>query len=373
MKKLHLISALVFLGLFSGLAYGLNRRNFPSVVGGTFMEFETARIVEIVEDNRFEDDLGQIQGNVRLTLEFLSGRYRGEQAEATYFYFGLDPIDPSPGDRVSVRVSTMDGKLSSVAFDSFERRDLLFGAIAIFFVVLVLVGGAKGLMSILGLSFTLVSIIFVLIPLMLRGLPPIPTTLLFLGIVSMVTLVLLFGYTKKMWISLTGCLLGMLIAAALSGVAGWLLTINGYHMEEAFDLVRLVDIYGHTLQSRGLLVSGILIASLGAVMDTAVSVVSAMEEIANADPGIPMRALFQSGMNVGRDMMGTMSNTLILAFAGTGLNMMIITYMTSFGLNQLMNTDIIAIEIIRALSGSLGLILTIPIVALLSAYVLEKK
>lgn len=360
----------LFLAVFAGLLVRINNR---PVFGSedTFMEFETARIVQILEDNTFEDE-GRTMGNLRVEMEILSGRYEGELVETVYHFIRLSNIRVDAGDRVSVRVSTLNGELVSAAFDTFERREILAFSVLAFFAILIAISGKKGVMSLIGLVFTLVSIVFLLIPLMLQGVPVIPVTIAIIGMVAFVTLFLLFGFTKKMWVSFIGCFFGVLMAAGLAQLVGGLLAINGLHMEEADVLMRLVNIHEFSLQGEGLFISGILIASLGAVMDIAVSVVSAMDEIKANHQEVTWQNLFKSGMNIGRDMMGTMSNTLILAFAGAGLNTIMILYITSFSFNQLINSDFLALEIIRGIAGSLGLILTVPLVAFVQAKVLSK-
>ena len=120
----------------------------------------------------------------------------------------------------------------------------------------------------------------------------------------------------------------------------------------------------------GLLTSGILIAALGAVMDISMSIASALDELYALDGTLSVKALFASGMNIGRDAMGTMANTLVLAYVGSSLNMMILIYSYGVSFNQLMNTDFVAIEMIRAVAGSIGIICTVPCVAIITAFAL---
>lgn len=147
--------------------------------------------------------------------------------------------------------------------------------------------------------------------------------------------------------------------------------LSGYSTDEAESLLLIGNTTG--LQVKDLLFSGILIASLGAVMDVAVSIVSAIHEIHANIPDIHTGALIHSAMNVGKDMIGTMSNTLILAFVGTSLNSMILLYAYSVQANQIMNMNTVAIEITQALAGSLGVILTVPITAIITANMIVGK
>jgi uncharacterized membrane protein len=123
----------------------------------------------------------------------------------------------------------------------------------------------------------------------------------------------------------------------------------------------------------GLFISGILIAAMGAVMDIAMSISSAIEEIHLANEKAGFVDLFKSGMKIGRDAMGTMANTLVLAYVGGALNMMILIYSYGVSFIQLINTDFVAIELIRAIAGSVGIISTVPCVAAIGAYLHSRK
>ena len=121
------------------------------------------------------------------------------------------------------------------------------------------------------------------------------------------------------------------------------------------------------------MICGILIAAEGAIMDISMSVSSSVDELHRVNPALTAKELFRSGMNIGRDAMGTMANTLVLAFAGTGLNTMLLIYAYDASFEQLMNAEFLSMELIRAIAGSLGMILTVPLVALLSARILTAK
>ena len=142
-------------------------------------------------------------------------------------------------------------------------------------------------------------------------------------------------------------------------------------MDEAEGLILARNDTG--LRLSGLLLSGILIAAEGAVMDTAMSVASAMDELKFKRPDIGALELFRSGMKIGRDATGTMANTLVLAFGGSSLNMMVLIYSYHVSFIQLMNTDFIAVEVVRSVAGSLGIILTVPCVSAITAWLLSKR
>ena len=163
----------------------------------------------------------------------------------------------------------------------------------------------------------------------------------------------------------------MAVAGIFAALFGSISPLNGFNLPEAEELVLRASDRG--LKISGLFVSGILIASLGAVMDVAMSISSACWELRELNPDLPRKALFRSGMNIGQDAMGTMANTLILAFAGSSLNTLLLFQIFDYPMIQIFNADSIAIEIIRGVAGTIGIILTVPLVALLSAEIMGPK
>ena len=359
---------IIFLLLLGWALYYAND-GFQNKVTEQHSVIETARVVEILENQTEVNSDGILLGSMELQLEILTGHYQGQLVESTYFLNQLFSSSVEVGDRLSVLISILDGNIQQVQIQNPERREVVIGFFAVFLLLLGLVGGKRGLMAIAGLIFTLISIIFLLIPLMLKGYPVLLTTLIILSLVTVVTLILLGGVTPKTISAILGCLMGVFIAAILAHVVGNLAHISGLNMEDVGMILARTDFPVN--QAQGLFISGVLIASLGAVMDTAVSVSSAMEEIKASNPKITPGRLFRSGMNVGRDTMGTMSNTLILAFAGTSLNMIIFIYSQDISFNQLVNDDFIVIELIRSLAGSLGIVLTVPAVAFVGALMMS--
>jgi len=165
--------------------------------------------------------------------------------------------------------------------------------------------------------------------------------------------------------------MGVLFAAALAYVAAAAGGISIFQTDEAEALLLLKSTT--PVKLRGLFISGILIGSMGAVMDIAMSIASALEEVHRLNPDRNMKQLFSSGINIGRDAMGTMANTLILAYVGSSLNMCLLIYSYGIGLRQLLCTDFVAIEVIKAIAGSIGIILCVPLVSLISAALYSKE
>ena len=223
-------------------------------------------------------------------------------------------------------------------------------------------------MALLGLAYTLAGVWFLLIPMVLRGAPPILSAVLIAALTAAASLLLLTGFTRKTLCAGLGCVCGVAAAGLFAWIVGQITPISGFNMSEAEELV--LRAYDSPLSIRGLLVSGILIAALGAVMDVAMSISSACSELRAVDPGLTPGALFRSGMNIGRDAMGTMANTLILAFAGASFNMLLLFQVYGYPLIQVINSDAMAIEMIQSVAGSVGIILTVPLVSLFASVLL---
>lgn len=188
---------------------------------------------------------------------------------------------------------------------------------------------------------------------------------------TIVTMYLIDGFTIKSISAALGTVIGVIIAGIFAASFGYVSKISGYNVAEIEELVYIGN--NTNLQIGGILFAGILIASLGAVMDVSMSVASTLNEIYEKNPNLNKKELFKSGINVGRDMMGTMSNTLILAFTGGSINTLIFSYAYCMQYNQIINMYSIGIEIMKGISGSIAVILTVPLVSLISSILLTKK
>ncbi|MCL2560642.1 MAG: YibE/F family protein [Turicibacter sp.] len=326
---------------------------------------ETARVVRILSEQTELTESGFIHGTMEVELELLTGDQSGTTVQATYFLNQVTDTPLEENDRVSVRLSIYDHDITSIHIQNLERREAVLAFFALFLVVLAVLGGKRGVMAITSLAFTLVCIVFLLIPLMLKGFPVLPTTFVILAAVTVVSLTFLGGFSSKSVSAMLGCLVGVMATAMLARLGGRVAHISGFHMEEVGLILATTDF--PEVQAGGLFISSVLIASLGAVLDTAVTIASTVHELKENNPKISKRRLFKGAMNVGRDTMGTMTSTLILAFAGTSLNMLILIYSMGTSVNQLLNNDFLVIEMLRSITGSLGIILTIPAVALISS------
>lgn len=336
------------------------------------MVFEKAEVTAVLSDDAqpdYDNAEGRRVGTQELEIRILTGDHKDEIMSLTNYMSALFNVDLEKGDNIIVRIMTDEDGAYYASVFNYDRGIVVGAFVLIFFVLLAVLGGKKGIGALLGLLFTLSCIWFILIPAIITGLPVIPVTVIVIGVTSAGALLLLNGLSRKTFCAVLGCFIGVLTAGIIAALVGAITPINGFNMTEAENLI----LYGADkgLKISGLLVCGVLISALGAVMDVALGIASSVNELRISNPKATAKELFKSGMNIGKDAMGTMANTLILAFAGSSLNMLILVQTYDIPFRQLINTDYICIEIIQSISGAVGILLTVPIVALISAAVMS--
>lgn len=363
------VSAVIFLALFfwarsGGEAYEQ---------GTEYVEYEKASVTSVINDNFVldPDSDNTYRGEQILTAKVITGQYKDEEL-MVYNYIGpLYGVPVSENDRIVIAISThADGEHNAVVFE-YNRIPALAVVIIIFCIAAVLVGGRTGLKSLIGLIFTIICLFMILIPMLLKGAPTIPSTFLMCGYISLVSFTILGGVHRKTISAFLGTFAGTAFAMIFGLIAQSAARVNGLRISDVEPLLQLRQT-GTPIGLKGLLVAGIIISALGAVMDVSMSISSALEEVYQANPELSSRQLFRSGMNIGRDMAGTMTNTLILAFLGSSFTLTIYLYSLGLSFYQLFSSAYAAIEIISGISSSIGMILTIPLTAIISSALIKK-
>lgn len=364
----------IALAIFFIVVYFLNQPMEGEVpTAASKVVFEKAHVSQIVAEEASPDvwTEGIRIGTQEVVLTLDSGKDKGLDLPAYNFLSAYSNIDLKENSKIIVRLDYDEvGDPYVVGITNHDRSFLIFTLIGIFVVLMVIFGGKKGFSALLGLTFTIFSIWFFLIPLIKRGFPVIPAAVILVSITTFVSLIFLNGFSKKTMGAAIGCIGGVTFAGLIAYLAGQISPINGFNMPEAEELVLRT---GEQVSISGLMVSGILISALGAVMDVALMIMSAISELHDMNPKAKKIDLFKSGLNIGRDAMGTMANTLILAFAGASLNMLILFRIFDYPYLQIMNSDLMTLEIIQGIAGSIGIVLTVPLVAVLGATMFSKK
>lgn len=335
--------------------------------------YAKAVVLQLVTENTTVDEQyeGVIRGSQDISIKITSGKHKGEIYEITNYMSALYNIDCQKGTKVVVRIDSREDGSYNVSIYNYDRETVLIAAIVVFILLLCIIGGKKGFMSLLSLGYTLLMLFFVLIPALYYGAPMLLTTILMIILTNVISFALIDGINKKTVSGFLGTSAGVVFAGIFAYVMGKATHITGFQTTEAESL--LLECYDYGLKITDIFTAGILVSALGAVMDVAMSIASAIHELSVLNPELQAKDLFRSGMNIGRDAMGTMSNTLILAFVGSSLSTIIMIYSYQIPATQLWSTDLVAREVIQGISGSVGIIMTVPFVAGIAAVIMRGK
>ncbi len=431
------------------------------------VQYYSATVLDVVNEDLGPDNYTKefTVGVQEIQVKLTDGPYKGEVHTFKNHISRLYNTIVQKNTDIIVGTYIHEGEILDLTVSSYQRHSVL-GLLALIFCALVAwIGKLKGIKSLVSLFFTGVCVIYLMLPLLLSGMNPVLAAILIVFLSTFVTLWLVAGLNKKSITAMIGTLAGVLIAALVAYVFSeaailivflstfvtlWLVaglnkksitamigTLAGVLIAAlvAYVFSELAHLSGGTMQDteallyvsetshlqvKGLLLAGILVASLGAVMDVAMSIASAMFELSSVNERLSYKALIRSGMNVGTDMIGTMTNTLILALAGGSLSTVILIYSatisplqlinldvlgTELGTDmigtmtntlilalaggslstviliysatisplQLINLDVLGTELLQGIAGSIGIVITVPVTVLVAAFFCMKQ
>ena len=371
-NRIYIAAIAAFIIIFSWAVILLNgsieKRELRPSGGNTFAK---AKVIDVIESNVNVSEEGEMQGNQVVTVKITSGKYKGEECNAKSPYSNHTGALCKKGTRVVLLVGKdAEGALNASVYN-YDRGIIEWIFIGVFLLTLCIIGGKKGIKSSVGLVYTFICIFSIYVPLMYIGMSPFFAATLTIILITIVVMILIGGISYKTLCAILGTVAGVLVAGGMASLFGKIGNIRGLNADDIETLAYVAQ--NSRLKTGGVLFSGILISSLGAVMDVSMSIASTISEIHDANPEFGAKRLFASGINVGKDMMGTMSNTLILAFAGGSVNLLIITYAYDMPYLEYFNGYDIGIELLRGISGSLGVILAVPFVSFISSIFMSKK
>ncbi|HVM90721.1 MAG TPA: YibE/F family protein [Verrucomicrobiae bacterium] len=328
-------------------------------------QYERA-VIERVDLKASPGDNGTVQQVKVYHVLFRSGPLDGQEADISSDV-GSNPynIDPHQGDTVVIFMQP-DGSGGWLMFlEGYDRRAALFFLAALFVLTLVLLSGWQGVKVAISMAISVGLIAYVLIPLFLRGANPVPVAIVLAGIFTYVSAGLTTGWNRKAIVTAVGTMGGALVAYFISVLFVDWSRMSGLSTDED----RLFFDKNPNLDPRGFLFAGIIIAAVGVLEDVAVSIASGVSEVARHKPHATFRELFVSGMVVGRDHMGALANTLVFAYVGSSLSTLLLYSQFGGSWLKFINFDSVVDEVVRSLAGTIGLVFTVPITALLAAWI----
>lgn len=296
-------------------------------------------------------------------VEIVEGEYIGEEFETAYtLSYDIEgkimAYELEVGDKVLVQLSEdSEGNVTATVQDV-VRSGYIIGMFVVFLLSIVLVGGKKGIKAILGLLYTIVLIYLIMIKGIFKGDNAIISSIGTSMLVILGTFIIIGGFSKKITTAAIGTLGGVVSAGLMALIFNHLAKMSGA-CEDAIQLS--VSMSAINFDFRDLLFAGIIVSALGACMDVGMSIASSLDEIKMKKSDITWTELFKSGMNIGRDVIGTMTNTLILAYVGGSLTLILLFMACNMNIVEILNKETIAEQVISAIAGSMGVIYTVPI------------
>lgn len=365
--KRNFISVIITIFVLVGFILFLN----TSIENNNTVDNQTEAIAKVLTIDDSELILSGVSpiGCQWLDVEIIKGDYKGETVKISNNFMGQLEFDEyyCIGDKILVALKTSGSIIETgVAIDHVRHNYIiiLFGIFAVF---LLIYAKGIGLRALISFVVSLVIIWVFLIPCLLSGMPPIATTFITLIFLSAVILFSIAGFSKKAFSAFLGTLLGISVPVALALIFGKLLNLDGLSSPYVGNLM----IKGYpNLDYQQILYSAILIGASGACMDISMDVSTSMNEIRAKKPDISRKELISSGITIGRDVIGTMATTLLLAYSGSYLTLMMLFRIMNTSLIRVLNLKIFAAEIMRIVIGSTALLFVAPITAIIAGYVL---
>ena len=367
-KVVRYLIYLLFVCVFAVFVFKLNQVEKTELVVRTGQTFEKGKVTEILQDNL--DTNGTRVGEQKVRVKMLTGARKGEELDITSSSGYLFGAACKIGMKVIV-MQSVAGETTIASVYTQDREWVIYIFALLYLLALCIIGGKQGIKGCLGLVFIFFCVIFVYLPLVYLRFSPFWAAVFICFLTTLVTMYLIGGPTKKTCAATLGTLAGVVLA----GLSAWCFSkasgISGYNVSDIETLMTLWNT--NRIQVGGLLFSGLLISCLGATMDVAMSISSAIDEIYKQNASLSRKELFKAGMRVGRDMMGTDSNTLILAFAGSSVSTLLLDYAYDLPYQQIINSNNIGIAIMQGLAGSFGIVLSVPLTVLICAVLFHKR
>ncbi|MBR3280876.1 MAG: YibE/F family protein [Clostridia bacterium] len=345
----------------------LNNDDFESL--NVYSEVIEAGKPEEIDDGYYKT-IGQ-----KIRIKVLDKRFLGKEYSVIYYLEdGINSRLPlydelKVGDKVYAYGTLENGILQVDAISYYDKTPWVLLIFLIFAGLIVLIGRKNGLKALISLVLTILMIFWLLIPGILSGKNIIILTVGVCSVVILVTFIIVSGFTKKTLIAIIGTIGGIVAAAIIGALFSHLMRLTGIN-----EHARMISVAyageGEMISFKNVMLSAIMISAMGACMDVGMSIASALNELKSKKKDITKRELIKSGMNIGRDVMGTMTNTLILAYVGSAMLCILLYNINGFDLSFVLNAEDITDEVLKSLSGSIGLVATIPITAILGGILL---
>ncbi|MFH0818854.1 MAG: YibE/F family protein [Patescibacteria group bacterium] len=383
MKKIYILSALclmliiVPILLFAQSEGGDDQitENNPTTDNGALnQEIFNAKILEIIDQQTITDENNTEHVKQKLKLQGLNGNYEGKVViyDGMKYNFLSDTIF-RVNDKIRMQVSVNSSGEKIFYIEDIIRTNDIYLLIIIFIIITIVVGRLKGLTALIGLGLSFVVILKIILPLIVAGYNPLIVTIIGSILIMIVALYIVHGFNKKTTAAIIGTSIGLIVIGLVSWIFTEMTRLTGTASEESLFIA---DILGKQLNMKGVLLAGMIIGALGVLDDITIGQASSVQQIHETNPALNKKEVYKRAMRVGIDHVGSIVNTLFLAYAGASMSLLLL-----FQANQppftdfehIINHAVISEEIVRAVCGSIGLILVVPITTLIAVFIFIRK
>lgn len=365
-EAVFIITLLIVLAVLIILPTGFQKQEYR------FTEGVRAKVISVNNMGIYSSGIFKL-GDQSALIEIETGSRKGEQIWANNMLTGSMSVDKifQEGDKAWVLIGfDEDNNINFANMIDHYRVDKEILLIGVFAVVIVIFSGYTGIRTLLSFAFALLSIWKILIPAMLRGYNPLIVALLAGNILTIVTLLLVAHFSKKAYAAIISAVICSLATCLLAIIFGNLFNIHGAVMEGAESLLYAGFM---NIDLTSIFQAGIYLASSGAILDLAIDISSALEEIVNNNPGVTKAELIKSGLNIGKSVVGSQTTTLLLAYMGSYITVMMVYMAQGTPMMNILNSKPIAAEMLHTFVGCLGLVLVSPLTSIICGLIYEKS
>ncbi|WP_312699360.1 YibE/F family protein [Sedimentibacter sp.] len=365
-EVVFIVVLLIAITIITILPTGFHRQEY------LFTEGVRAKVISVNNMGIHSSGIFKL-GDQSALIEIETGSRRGERIQANNMLTGTLSSDKifRPGDKAWVLIGfDEDNNINFANMIDHYRIDKEILLISCFAVVIIMFSGYTGIRTLLSFAFALLSIWKILIPAMLKGYNPLIAALIVGNILTVVTLLLVAGFSKKAYAAIISAVTCSFATCVLAIIFGNLFNIHGAVMEGAESLLYAGFM---KLDLTSIFQAGIYLASSGAILDLAIDISSALEEIINNNPNVTKAGLIKSGLNIGKSVVGSQTTTLLFAYMGSYITVMMVYVAQGTPIMNILNSKVIASEILHTFVGCLGLVLVSPLTSLISGLIFEKE
>ena len=361
------VSALLV--LFAYLYVAESGSIFKGAMDGETVKCKVIRVTDVRKDNvSGENEFVTVSFKAQALNTLLRGKTLDviQEMDKSYVFC---PKQVEQGDEILVESYTENGE-THYYFGDYVRITPLLWLLGIFCILIIVFSKIQGLKTIVSLGFTCLSVFIVLIPAILNGHNIYLWSIAVCVYITVMTLSIISGFNVKALCAGIGCVSGVMCAGLIVLISDKFLNMTGLLEEESVYLIQLYP--ENPINLKAIIFAMIIIGAVGAVMDVSMSISSSLYELKLNSPDIAPTDLMKSGFTIGRDMMGTMANTLVLAYIGSSLTSVLLLVAYNANIQQVINKEMIVAEILQALAGSLGMLLTLPLTSAVCAAIYYK-